>query len=326
MWRFFYTKKYIPWSLFGTAFIISVTYFMSYLDIRINMWFGLFYDHLQKVLGGQETNINEYYNLLLQFGILAGTYVFVATASDFFIRHWIFRWRKSMNDYYVEHWHLIHDVEGASQRVQEDCRLFSSLLETIGLGVIRSFFTLFLFVPLLYNLGSRMPSLTGMYDDMSIELIIFAVSYALVGTVGLAIVGIKLPGLQFANQRVEARYRKHLVYCEDRPHLIQSDTYNLFDDVRKNYFKIFLHYSYFDIAKWTYLQFGVLVPYIILGPNIFSGIMTLGLLQEIVRAFGKVENSLQVFVNAWTMIVEFMSVYKRLREFERRMEKRKTKR
>ena len=35
---------------------------------------------------------------------------------------------------------------------------------------------------------------------------------------------------------------------------------DLFWNVRKNYFRLFFHYMYFDVAKWSYLQFGVLVP------------------------------------------------------------------
>ena len=35
------------------------------------------------------------------------------------------------------------------------------------------------------------------------------------GTVLLMVVGNKLPGLQFNNQKVEAAYRKELVYGED---------------------------------------------------------------------------------------------------------------
>jgi peptide/bleomycin uptake transporter len=39
-------------------------------------------------------------------------------------------------------------------------------------------------------------------------------------------------------------------------------------------------------------------------------------MQQIVRAFGRVESSFQYLVNSWTTIVELMSVYKRLRAFE----------
>ena len=73
---------------------------------------------------------------------------------------------------------------------------------------------------------------------------------------------------------------------------------------------------YFDIAKFSYLQFGVLVPYIALGPTVVAGAITLGAMQQIVRAFGRVEMSFQFLVRSWGTIVELISVYKRLRAFE----------
>ena len=39
-------------------------------------------------------------------------------------------------------------------------------------------------------------------------------------------------------------------------------------------------------------------------------------MQQIIRAFSRVENSFQYLVNSWTTIVELMSVYKRLQSFE----------
>ena len=53
------------------------------------------------------------------------------------------------------------------------------------------------------------------------------------GTGLLAIVGIKLPGLEFKNQRVEAAFRKELVYGEDDTSRAQPPTLKeLFADVR----------------------------------------------------------------------------------------------
>ena len=48
--------------------------------------------------------------------------------------------------------------------------------------------------------------------------------------------------------------------------------------------------------------------------------MTLGVMQQIIRAFGRVEGSLQYLFNSWPTIIELASVYKRLREFERQIE------
>jgi len=70
------------------------------------------------------------------------------------------------------------------------------------------------------------------------------------------------------------------------------------------------------VAKWSYLQFSVLVPYIALGPTIVAGGLTLGAMQQIIRAFGKVQESFQYLVTSWSTIVELLSVYKRLRGFE----------
>jgi peptide/bleomycin uptake transporter len=42
-------------------------------------------------------------------------------------------------------------------------------------------------------------------------------------------------------------------------------------------------------------------------------------MQQIVRAFGRVESSFQYLVSSWTTIVELISVYKRLRAFEQRI-------
>jgi peptide/bleomycin uptake transporter len=39
-------------------------------------------------------------------------------------------------------------------------------------------------------------------------------------------------------------------------------------------------------------------------------------MQQIIRAFGRVEGSMQYILKAWPTIIELASVYKRLREFE----------
>jgi len=66
------------------------------------------------------------------------------------------------------------------------------------------------------------------------------------------------------------------------------------------------------------------VPYIALAPTIVAGGFTLGMMQQIVRAFGRVEHSFQYLVESWTTIVELISVYKRLRAFERQLRSAKT--
>jgi len=235
------------------------------------------------------------------------------------VKHYIFRWRQAMNDYYMAHWEKLRHIEGAAQRVQEDTMRFASIMEGLGIDFMRSLMVLAAFLPILATLSAKVTELPFI-GPVSYSLVWVAIAFALAGTVLLAIVGIKLPGLQFQNQRVEAAYRKELVYGEDDPHRASPPvTSKLFSDVRHNYFRLFFHYLYFDVAKWSYIQYGVLVPYIALGPTLIGGVVTLGVMQQIVRAFGRVENAFQFLVLSWSTVIELMSVYKRLRAFERQI-------
>ena len=55
---------------------------------------------------------------------------------------------------------------------------------------------------------------------------------------------------------------------------------------------------------------------LLISAAIVAGAVTLGVMQQIIRAFGRVEGSMQYLLKAWPTIIELASVYKRLREFE----------
>jgi peptide/bleomycin uptake transporter len=141
------------------------------------------------------------------------------------------------------------------------------------------------------------------------------------GTGLLALAGIKLPGLNFRNQRVEAAYRKELVYGEDDSHRAEPETVRgLFHAVRANYFRMYFHYAYFNVFRGMYLQADNIFAYVILIPTIAAGKITFGLLQQILTAFSQVSNSFQYLVNSWTTIIELLSIRKRLVAFEASLE------
>ena len=134
-------------------------------------------------------------------------------------------------------------------------------------------------------------------------------------------VGIKLPGLEFKNQRVEAAYRKELVYGEDDDSRATPPTLSeLFTNVRKNYFTLYMHYVYFDVVRYLYIQADAVFATMILVPTVAVGKITLGIFQQVVSAFTQVASSFQYLVNSWPTIVELISIYKRLRAFEATLE------
>jgi len=285
---------------------------MVQIDVAINEWFGAFYDSLQEALAGRLTDANDLYALLYSFAGLAAIYVVVAVFVRFFTSHWCMRWRNSMAAYYHSKWQ--GNVEGSSQRVQEDTLKLARILETLGVGLVEALMVLLFFLPLLHQLSKQVTELPflGQVDN---ALVWIAILTALGGTVLLAIVGQKLPGIEYDIQKEEAAYRKELVYSEDHPIKVPTVT-DLYNKVKSIHYKSFFHYLYFDATKFSFLQLMVIVPYIALTPTIVSGMVTLGFVSQISRAFGKVAESLQYVVRSWSVIVELISVHKRLKEFE----------
>ena len=221
-----------------------------------------------------------------------------------------------MNNYYTSIWPKVRHIEGASQRIQEDTMRFASIVESLGVRFLDSIMTLLAFLPVLWGLSGYVTELP-LIGEVPQALVFVAILWSIIGTVLLATAGIKLPGLEFKNQKVEAAYRKELVYGEDYADRAEPvKLAELFDNVRKNYFRLYFHYLYFNVVRYGYLQAGVLVPLIALGPSIVAGAFTLGVMQRISNAFNQVESSFQFLVNSWTTIVELLSIYKRLKAFE----------
>ena len=321
MFKFFTQKKWFLWSIFGSIFILSATSTIVYIDVQINKWFGEFYDVLQNALSKPgSVELNDFLGWCYKFAKLAAIYIIVLIFSDFFTSHYTFRWRTAMADFYHDKWNSAHTIEGASQRVQEDTLKFARIMEGLGVELLRSIMTLAAFLPILYTLSKKITELPW-FGEVAHSMVWVAIITAIGGTILLALVGIKLPGIEYDIQKKEAAYRKVLVLGEDNlektnPTIVN----NLYDGVRKIHYKMYFHYLYFNAAKWSYLQGMVIVPYIALAPTIITGAVTLGFVQQISRAFGRVESSLQYLVRSWPIIVELISVRRRLLEFERQIE------
>ena len=67
-----------------------------------------------------------------------------------------------------------------------------------------------------------------------------------------------------------------------RPKTIEE----LFLEVRGIHFLSYSRYLYFNIGRIAYLQANVLSAYVFLAPAIVAGVVTLGVMQQIIRALG----------------------------------------
>lgn len=313
------------WSILGTALIVFVTWFMVQVSVAINAWYAPFYDLIQNALSApHKVTLSQFYNGIGVFLGIALIAVLVAVMNNFFVSHYIFRWRTAMNEYYMAHWQRLRHIEGAAQRVQEDTMRFSTTLEDMGVSFLNAVMKLIAFLPILVTLSAHVPELP-IVGHIPYGLVVAAIVWSLMGTGLLAVVGIKLPGLEFKNQRVEAAYRKELVYGEDNPERADPPTVReLFAAVRRNYFRLYFHYMYFNIARIFYLQVDNVFGIFLLFPSIVAGTITLGLMTQITNVFDQVRSSFQYLINSWTTLVELMSIYKRLRTFEQTLDNEET--
>ena len=317
MFRFFTQRHWYLWSWAGSLLILSSLWVQVKIDVRINEWFGEFYDMIQKALSKPNAiTIDEYWSSLLSFTTLAAMYVGVAVIVSYFTSHYLFRWRTSMVEWYHSVYEKARKIEGASQRVQEDTIKFSRIMESLGTSLIEAVMILVEFMPILFGLSIGIP--VFFFGDWNYGLIVGALIWSVGGTIFLIILGLilRLVGVEYDLQKKEAAYRKILVIAEDDGSVRPKTIEELFDGVRKIHFLSYLRYLYFNIGRIAYLQANVLSAYIFLAPAIVAGAVTLGVMQQIIRAFGRVEGSMQYILKAWPTIIELASVYKRLREFE----------
>jgi peptide/bleomycin uptake transporter len=317
MFRFFTTRDWMLWSWIGSAIILGSLWVQVIIDVKINEWFGVFYDMIQKALAEPNAiTIEEYFASLLSFITLAGIYIALYVAISFFTAHYLFRWRTAMVEWYHSVYDKARKIEGASQRVQEDTIKFTRIMESLGTSFIESVMVLIQFVPILFGLSIGIPIF--FFGEWEYGLITGALIWTLGGTIFLIALGwiLRLVGVEYDLQKKEAAYRKILVIAEDNDNVRPKTIDELFADVRSIHFLSYVRYLYFNVGRMAYLQANVLSAYVFLAPAIVAGVVTLGVMQQIIRAFGRVEGSMQYLLKAWPTIIEFASVYKRLREFE----------
>ena len=351
---FFRSREWALWAWGGLALLCALIVVEVRVIVWLNGWYREMWDFLQNpdadvaaaakdaaaVWEGEtaekaQANLDKFWGFIGEFCLIVFPFILLRAFNGFFAQHYAFRWRQAITFAYMPLWEKAEkEIEGASQRLQQDPERFARLVEKLGLGFFRSILTLIAFVPILWGVSMEiaerfeaaegLPSapfalpLLSWTANTPASLVLVAFVLALGGTALSFLIGIKLPGLEYNNQRVEARFRKRLVYSEDdKKFADMSSLTELFTGLRFNYFRLFLHYSYFSLWATWFSQFIIIADLLLIGAGVVLGVVTLGFLNQISHAFSKVAESLSYFVDNWTTVTELMSVIKRLREFER---------
>lgn len=311
---FFYSRKWFLWAYLGGAFLLLSLYAQVQMSVLFNEWYKDFYNLLQNAT---QHEISEFWDSITTFIKIAIPYVFLATITSFFTSIYAFRWREAITFNYLPRWKNVKkDIEGSSQRIQEDTYRFTRIVESLGLAIMKALMTLIAFIPILWGLSSEIE--LPHFGVKTGSLVIIAIATSVGGLAISWLVGWFLPKLEYNNQVVEAKFRKELVLGEDNKvdYCGMNIMHTLFKELKYNYHRLFFHYGYFDLWSNTYNQIMVIVPFLVSCPTLFSGGISLGVLMQVSNSFSEVRESCSLLIYRWKTITELRSIHLRLKEFE----------
>jgi peptide/bleomycin uptake transporter len=194
--------------------------------------------------------------------------------------------------------------------------VFGKTLEGLFIGLFSAVLVLVAFIPILWELSEGLPIWNG--EIIEGFLVWVALAMSLGGTVISFVLGWWLPKLEYNNQVVEARFRKKLVHSEDdySARCVQT-LFPMFASIKRNYYKLFNYYMGFGVWQTAFSLCLGNIAMIAIAPSYFQQLITLGVMSQVLNAFGRVEGSMTYFIDRWTTIVDFWAVILRLREFNK---------
>ena len=318
---FYLSREWRLWAWGGLLLLVIFLAISVRISVFLNEWYRDFYDIIQKP---EDHSMTDFWYQIRIFAYVVFPLIAISTAANWFNRIYVLRWRQAINYAYIPLWREVDaEIEGSSQRIQEDTYRFGRIVEKLFLDIVRALFTLVAFIPILWGLSKEVSlPFVGILPG---SLVWVALFISLGGLTISWLVSWKLPQLEYNNQKVEAAYRKELVYGEDnkKDYAAQPKLFELFAGIRFNHQQLFLHTAYYDLWYIFFSQTVILLPLVLIAPALFAGTITLGVLFQINNAFDKVYDSFAVILDNWIVITELRSIFKRLREFESNLPQRK---
>ncbi|MBQ7476736.1 MAG: ABC transporter ATP-binding protein/permease [Selenomonadaceae bacterium] len=320
------------WRAIGLfAAVILLNFFCVGLLVQITDWYNEFYNALQ------EYQEDLFFPLIGEFTALAFAYICIAVYAIYLRQLLEIRWRTWMTNNYLNSWmknqtyyRLQDSTDNPDQRISEDINQFVSLTLQLIVGFLRQSVSLVAFSFVLWELsGSFTFEIGGNEIVIYGYMFWFTIIYSGIGTGLVHLVGRKLIGLEFNQQRYEADFRFSMMRVRENAESIafykgeQSELENFslkFSDVIKNFRKLMTKTKHLNFYINGYAQLAVIVPIILAAPKYFSKEIQLGGLMQTVSAFGRVQDAMSFFIDSYATIANLAAVIHRLSGFTEHVE------
>ncbi len=337
-WHLFrgYWNSEHKWKARGLlAFVIGLNFFGVYLLVRLNSWYNEFYNALQQY------QVDSFWPLVGEFTGLAMLYIVIAVYAIYLRQAVQIKWRTWLTDKYLSRWlkgqvyYRLQvqnsDTDNPDQRISEDINQFVNLSLQLLIGFLKQLTTLAAFGVVLWNLSGAFTLNLGGQDIVIYGYMFwFSFVYSGIGTVCAHLVGRKLIGLNFEQQRFEADFRFNMMRVRENSESIafyggenaeNKGFHERFAKVISNFWQLMKQTKILNFYVNGYAQLAVIVPLILAAPQYFAGAIALGGLMQTVSAFGRVQDALSYFVESYDSIAQLAAVVKRLDTFNEHMER-----
>ena len=309
---------------------------MVYMMVLLNDWNRVFYDALQN------RDAEVFWQQLGVFAGLATCFIIVAVYRFYLTQLLEMRWRAWMTRDYLARWlshHVFYRLELQSQnggtdnpdqRIQEDVQQFTADTVGLSLGLLDATVTLLSFVGILWALsGGFSFEWQGSAYEIPGFMVWMALAYALGGSLIGHWIGKSMASLNFAQQRLEADFRHHLMRVREYSEAIALDRGNVverqslqarFSQVLDNFMRLLRVQKRYTWFNSGYGQAAVVFPMLVAAPRYFSGAIQLGELMQISSAFGQVQESLSWFITNYSRLASWQATTLRLMSFQAQMQ------
>lgn len=337
-WRLMksYWKSKEKWRARGLlAGVIALSLGQVYMLVMLNQWNNVFYNALQ------ERDFEVFWPLIGQFSLIAFGYIIMAVYAIYVKQILEIKWRTWMTSRYLDEW--MHSqtyyrlqvlggdgVDNPDQRISDDIGMFVNLTLSLFIGLLKQVSTLVAFVVILWQLSGELDIPVG-DTVLSVPgyMVFVTLIYSVVGTWLAHKVGRSLIGLNYDQQRYEADFRFSMVRVRENSESIafyggegpeMQNFQERFGMVIRNFWALMKRTKLLNFYVNGYAQLAVIVPILMSAPKYFSGDMQLGGFIQTLSAFGRVQDALSYFVEAYDTIAQYVAVIRRLGGFTGHME------
>jgi putative ATP-binding cassette transporter len=311
------------------ALIIGIDWARTYTGVRLSYWQRDYWDALAA------HDIGAFWKLMWVYLVIVCFWSVLATARTWVFQELEMRWRAWMTDVFLKHWleenayyRMVRaaSVDNPDQRIGEDLRMLASDSQRLFLGFLENMVVLFSYAAIVWSLsGSLSLMLGGVPLEIPGYMLWVAVIFALAGTWLLEKIGHPLVRVDYYQQRYEAHFRYLMMRVRENAEQIafysggKTEFARLsaaFSAIRENWRHVIKYTKRITLYHEGYIELGVYLPLLIIGPRYFAGQITLGAVQQLTQSMSRVRMALSWFIFAYKDLALLRSVIQRLVEFE----------